>query len=192
MSYDKSWPSLADNLPSSPCCTVSIMDGGKEYHERCYFRMTRPSRRVRAPYDHALAWSKACPMTNRLGIGFSVYRCLAAGVGQRTTACRRCSVLRTRPNLSYSPPLESIAGTARSVGLPSPPTRPRSYCTVTPLPRIGRIAKGKDSGLKFSHNFMIDLRNLRFPAVGRGTRTRCTERGTLLPVPRERWPLTTS
>ena len=34
-------------------------------------------------------------------IGLSVYRCLAAGIRQRTTACERCSVLRTRPNLSY-------------------------------------------------------------------------------------------
>ena len=29
--------------------------------------------------------------------------------------------LRIRPNLSYSPPLESITGAVRSVGLPSPP-----------------------------------------------------------------------
>ena len=36
--------------------------------------------------------------------GLSVYRCLAAGIRQRTTACERCSVLRTRPNLSYPPP----------------------------------------------------------------------------------------
>ena len=129
-------------------------------YSRFYFCVPRPrasshatgperdARVLPGPIGSHWAWSKACPMTNRLGIGFSVYRCLAAGVGQRTTACRRCSVLRTRPNLSYSPPLESIAGTARSVGLPSLPTRPRSYCTVTPLPRIGRIAKGKDSGLK--------------------------------------------
>jgi len=36
--------------------------------------------------------------------GLSVYRCVAAGIRQRTTACERCSVLRTRPNLSYPPP----------------------------------------------------------------------------------------
>ena len=40
-------------------------------------------------------------VTGRLGsdsIGLSVYRCLAAGIRQRTTACGRCSVLRARPN----------------------------------------------------------------------------------------------
>ena len=36
--------------------------------------------------------------------GLSVYRCFAAGIRQRTTDCERCSVLRTRPNLSYPPP----------------------------------------------------------------------------------------
>ena len=41
----------------------------------------------------------------------SVYRCLAAGIRQRTTDCERCSVLRTRPNLSYSlPPREHCWG----------------------------------------------------------------------------------
>ena len=135
-------------------------------YSRFYFCVPRPrasshatgperdARVLPGPIGSHWAWSKACPMTNRLGIGFSVYRCLAAGVGQRTTACRRCSVLRTRPNLSYSPPLESIAGTARSVGLPSPhkPVRGKIrcgwrtggvsvsqiYCAPVPFPCIGQ------------------------------------------------------
>ena len=86
------------------------------------------------------------------------YRCLAAGIRQRTTVCERCSVLRTRPNLSYPPPLESIAGAARSVRLPSPaPVRgkircgwraggvgvPQIYCA--PFPCIGQPASCRPS-----------------------------------------------
>ena len=41
------------------------------------------------------------PATHVLHIlGLSVYRCLAAGIRQRITACERCSVLRTRPRTS--------------------------------------------------------------------------------------------
>ena len=56
------------------------------------------------------------PLTSMMSA--SVYRfigcrCLAAGVRQRTTACERCSVLRTRPNPPCPLPLESIAGAVK-------------------------------------------------------------------------------
>ena len=35
-----------------------------------------------------------------IDISLSVYRCLAAGIRQRTTVCGRCSELRTRPKPS--------------------------------------------------------------------------------------------
>ena len=66
--------------------------------------------------------------------GLSVYRCFAAGIRQRTTVCERCSLLRTRPNLSYPPPLESIAGAAC--------TRPDPLGSRLPHPSAGKSGVG--------------------------------------------------
>ena len=92
----------------------------------------------------------------------SVYRFIGvwqqeSGKGPRLA--NGAAKLRTRPNLSYPPPLESIAGAARSVGLPSPhkPVRGRIRCGwrtggvsvsqiyCAPFPCIGQPASCRPS-----------------------------------------------
>ena len=72
---------------------------------------TRPSTPVNWPGSLGKLPSSTGAGTTSLRIhyifntpGLSVYRCLAAGIRQKTTDCERCSGLRTRPNLSCPPP----------------------------------------------------------------------------------------
>jgi len=77
----------------------------------------------------------------------SVYRCLAvttvaAGIRQRTTVCERCSVLRTRPNLPYSPGEHCWGGQIRDVRarLENAPSRRKKKKRDTSVPPFSIIA----------------------------------------------------
>ena len=78
----------------------------RHVHRRC-----EPKERTLGGLTRRLCSSSTTPWGTGRCLGLSVYRCLAAGIRQRTTACEPCSELRTRLNLSCpAPPGEHCWG----------------------------------------------------------------------------------